>query len=141
MKSEATLHTLLEVSKDGVQERRPLFHLCWSQDHFGYEPRDLCRTLASLSEEETDTRQQLWAFVQSLPWKVKTDKRVNPLMNADGTPVTEPRLINTHEMFSSKDFEEGLGSLFLLICSSLACFCVLSFRSDEFFPFYVLQEK
>ena len=38
-KSEAALDTLLEAAKDGVQERRPLFHLCWSQDHFGYEPR------------------------------------------------------------------------------------------------------
>jgi len=39
-KSEAALDTLLEEAKDGVQERHPLFHLCWSQDHFGYEPRD-----------------------------------------------------------------------------------------------------
>ena len=140
-KSEAALDTLLEAAKDGVQERRPLFHLCWSQDHFGYEPGDFCRTLVSLSEEETDTRQQLWALVQSLPRKVKTDKRGNPLMNADETLVTEPRLINTHELLTSEDFEECLGSLFLLICSSLACFCVLSFRSDEFFPFYVLHEK
>jgi hypothetical protein len=29
-KSGAALDSLLEVMKDGVQERRPFFHLCWS---------------------------------------------------------------------------------------------------------------
>jgi len=113
-KSEAALDTLLEAAKDGVQERHPLFHLCWSQDHFGYEPRDFSRTLASLTEEETDVRQRLWVFVQSLPQTVKTDKRGNPLMNADETPVTEPCLINTHELLTLEDFEDCLGSLYLL---------------------------
>jgi len=100
-KSQTALDTLLEAAKDGVQERDSLFHLCWSQDHFSYEPRDFSRTLASLTEEETDMRQRLWAFVQSLPRRVKTDKRGNPLMNADETLVTEPRLINTHELLMS----------------------------------------
>jgi hypothetical protein len=40
-KSVAALDNLLEVAKDGVQERRPFFHLCWSQDQFAYEPRIL----------------------------------------------------------------------------------------------------
>jgi len=113
-KSKAALDTFLEAAKDGVQERHPLFHLCWSQDHFGYEPRDFSRTFSSLTKEETDVRQRLWAFVQSLPRRVKTDKRGNPLMNVDGTPVTEPRLINTHELLTSEDFEDCLGSLYLL---------------------------
>jgi hypothetical protein len=81
-KSEPDLDTLLGAVKDGVQEHHPLFHLCWSQDHFDYEPRDFSRTLASLTEE-IDVRQQLWAFVRSLPRRVKTDKRGNPLMNED----------------------------------------------------------
>jgi hypothetical protein len=37
-KSVAALDNLLEAAKDGVQERRPSFHLCWSQDHFVFEP-------------------------------------------------------------------------------------------------------
>jgi len=57
LKSKAALDTLLEAAKDGVQEGRPFFHLCWSEDHFGYESRDFCRTLANLLEEETDTHQ------------------------------------------------------------------------------------
>jgi hypothetical protein len=55
-------------------------------------------------------RQQLWAFVQSLPRGVKTDKRGNPVMSADGTPVIEPRLINTYELLTYEDFEACLGS-------------------------------
>jgi hypothetical protein len=120
-KSIAALDNLLEVAKDGVQDRRPFFHLCWSQDHFAYEPRDFGRTVANLSDEEKGLRQQLWAFVQSLPRRVKTNKQGNPLMSADGTPVTEPHLINTHELLTSEDFEDCLGSL-----SSLFVFYLLA---------------
>jgi hypothetical protein len=90
-KSVAALDNLLEVAKDGIQKRRPFFHLCWSQDHFAYEPRDFGRSIANLTDEEKNLRQQLWAFYQSLSRRVKTDKRGNPVMSADGTPTIEPR--------------------------------------------------
>jgi len=93
-KSEATLNTLLDAVKDGVH--LPFFPLYWSKDHFGFEPRDFCRIVPSLTEEEIDTHQKLWAFVQSFSRKVKTDKLGDPLINANGSLVTEPRFINTH---------------------------------------------
>jgi hypothetical protein len=117
-KSAAALDNLLEVAKDGVRERRPFFHLCWSQDHFAYEPKDFGQTIANLTDEEKSLRQQLWAFVESLPQRVNTDRRGNPLMSADGTPATEPCLINTHELLTSDDSEACLGSLFSF-CSCL----------------------
>jgi hypothetical protein len=70
-KSVAALDNLLEIAEVGVQERRPFFHLCWSQDHFAYEPRDFGRTVANLTNEEKNLRQQLWAFVQSSPRRAK----------------------------------------------------------------------
>jgi len=36
-------------------------------------------------------------------------------MNADGTPVTEPRFINTNELVVSQDLDDCLGS-FILLC-------------------------
>jgi hypothetical protein len=110
--STAALSNLLEAAKDDEQERCPFFHLCWSQDHFAYEPKDFGRTIANLKDEEKDLRQQLWAFIESLPQRIKTDRRGNPLMSADGTPVTEPRLINTYELLTSDDSNAYLGSLF-----------------------------
>jgi len=107
-RSETALNTLLEVAKDGV--RRPLFPLYWNKDHFGFEPRDFCWTVPSLMEEEIDAHQKLWAFVQSFSQKMKTNKWGNPLMNADGTLVTEPRFINTHELVVSQDLDDCLGS-------------------------------
>jgi hypothetical protein len=124
-KSVTALNNLLEVARGGVQERRPSFHLCWSQDHFAYDPRDYGRTIANLTDEEKCLRQQLWAIVQSLPQKVKTDKRGNSLMSVDGTPVTEPRLINTHELLTSEDFEDCLGSLYFSFRLSTVCFFVI----------------
>jgi hypothetical protein len=56
-KSVAALHNLLEVAEDGVRERHPFFHLCWSQDHFVYELRDFGRTVANLTDEEKSLRQ------------------------------------------------------------------------------------
>jgi hypothetical protein len=56
-KSVAALDNLLEVAEDGVHERRPFFHLCWSQDHFFYEPRDFGRTVSNLTDEEKSLRQ------------------------------------------------------------------------------------
>jgi hypothetical protein len=124
--STAALDNLLEVAKDGDQERRPFFHLCWSQDHFAYEPRDFGRTIANLTDEEKGLRQQLWAFIESLPQRVKIDRRGNPLMSADGTPVTEPHLINTYELLTSDDSYAYLGSLFsfcsCLLVAFLFCF-------------------
>jgi len=109
-RSVAALDTLLEGAKDSVYERCSFFPLCWSQEHFCYEPRDFGRTITNLSDEETDIRQQLWAFFQSLPRRVKTDKRGNPLIGADGSPVTEPCPINTHELLTSEDPGDCLGS-------------------------------
>jgi len=60
-KSEAALNTLLDVVKDGV--RRPLFPLYWNKDHFGFEPKDYYRTVPSLTEEEINAHQKIWAFV------------------------------------------------------------------------------
>ncbi|RHN38538.1 hypothetical protein MtrunA17_Chr0c01g0489631 [Medicago truncatula] len=109
LRSATALDSLLEGVRDGVQGRRPFFSLCWSQDHFCYEPKDFGRSTTSLSEEEIDIRLRLCAFVQSLLRRVKTDKRGNPLMSADGTPVTERRLINTHELLTSGNPEGCLG--------------------------------
>jgi len=36
-------------------------------------------------------------------------------MNTDGTPVTKPRFINTHELVVSQDLDDCLGS-YLLLC-------------------------
>jgi len=58
-KSDAALDTLLEAAKEGVLECRTLFPLYWSQDHFGYELKDFCRTVPSLTEEETDVHRKL----------------------------------------------------------------------------------
>ena len=57
-----------------------------------------------------DAHQKIWAFVQSFSRKTKTEKRGNPLMNADGTPVTEPRFINTHKLVVSEEPDDCLGS-------------------------------
>ncbi|RHN40842.1 hypothetical protein MtrunA17_Chr8g0359391 [Medicago truncatula] len=109
LRSAAALDTLFKVAKDGVQERHPFFPLSWSQNHFRFESKDFGQTVTNLSDEEIDIRQQLWAFFQSLPRRTKIDKRANPLMSADGTLVTEPRLINTHELLTSENFEDCLG--------------------------------
>jgi hypothetical protein len=66
-KSTAAQDNLLQAAKEGEQERRPFFHLCWSQDHFAYEPRDFGRTVATLTDEEKGLCQQLWAFIEFLP--------------------------------------------------------------------------
>ncbi|KEH17193.1 hypothetical protein MTR_0034s0130 [Medicago truncatula] len=108
LRSAAALDTLFKVAKDGVQERHPFFPLSWSQNHFRFESKDFGQTVTNLSDEEIDIRQQLWAFFQSLPRRTKIDKRANPLMSADGTLVTEPRLINTHELLTSENFEDCL---------------------------------
>jgi hypothetical protein len=42
-------------------------------------------------------------------------------MNADGTPVTEPCFINTHELLVSEDFEDCVGSLHFLFIPSITC--------------------
>jgi hypothetical protein len=122
-RSVTTMGSLFEAVEDGVQERRPFFPLCWFQDHFRYEPKDFGRTVTNLSEEEIDIRQQLWAFVQSLPRRTKTDKRGNPLMSADGAPISKPRLI--------------------LIFVEPFCFsCLLFLRSDDFFlSLFVLHKR
>ena len=115
------MDTLLEAAKEGVSERRTLFLLYWTQDHFGYKPKDICRTVPSLTEEETYVHQRLSAFVQSFLRKIKTGKRGDPLMNADGTPVTEPCFINTHELVMSQDLDDFLCSCILL------CFPIILF--------------
>ena len=107
-KSEAALNTLLGVAKDG--SRFPFFPLCWKQDHFCLDSRDFSQTAPSLKEEETNAYQKICAFVQSLSRRTKTEKRGNPLMNADGTSVTDPRLINTLELVVSEDPDDCLGS-------------------------------
>jgi hypothetical protein len=61
-------------------------------------------------------------FVQSLMRRVKTDKRGNPLMSADGTLVTEPHLINTYELLTSEDFEDCLASLYFPLVFQLLVF-------------------
>lgn len=109
-RNDVVVESLLESAKDGVQERRSFFPLCWTQEHFHYEPKDFGWTIANLSNEEKEIRQQLWAFVQSLPRWAKTDKRGNPLMGADGSPVTEPCPINNHELLTSENPEGCLGS-------------------------------
>jgi len=106
--SEAALDILLDVVRDVV--RRPLFPLCWKKDHFGFDPKDFYRTVPSLTEKEIDAHQKIWAFAQSFSRKIKTDKRGNPLMNADETPVIKPRFINTHELVVSEDPDDCLGS-------------------------------
>lgn len=58
-RSATALDTLFEGANDGVQERRPFFPLCWSQDHFRYEPKDFGRTVANLSVDEIEIRQKL----------------------------------------------------------------------------------
>jgi hypothetical protein len=142
-KSVAALDNLWEVVKDDVHERRPFFHLCWSQDHFIYEPRDFGRTVANLIDEEKSLRQQHWAFIESLPQRVKTDRRGNPLMSADGTSVTEPRLINTHELLTSEDFEACLGSLLSFCLSADFLIATLLFCSPKLtkFPFLCVAGK
>jgi len=97
-KSEAALNTLLDVMKGGVC--RPLF--------------PLYRTVPNLTKEEIDAHQKLWAFVQSFMRKVKTNKRGNPSMNADGTPVTKPRFINTHDLVVFEDPDDCLCSCIFL---------------------------
>jgi len=83
-----------------------------SEHSFGWSERwvHFSRTAPSLKEEETDAYQKIWAFVQSFSWKTKIDKRGNPLMNADGTLVTEPYLINTPELVVFEDPDDCLGS-------------------------------
>ena len=80
----------------------------WNDWHWQVENRlttvEQIEQVVNLTDEERHLRQQLWAFVQSLPRRVNTDKRGNPVMRADGTPVTEPCLINTHELLTSEDF-------------------------------------
>ncbi|RHN74308.1 putative transposase (putative), gypsy type [Medicago truncatula] len=39
-RSATALDILFEAAKDGIQERRPFFPLCRSQDHFRYEPKN-----------------------------------------------------------------------------------------------------
>jgi len=131
-KSEAGLNSLLDVVGDGV--RRSLFSLCWKKDHFSFDPKDFSRTAPSLRKEEADVYQKMWAFVQSFSRKIKTDKWGNPLMNADGTPVTEPHFINTLELVVSEDPDS---------CTSFysACSSVLSFISDLLFLLLCLQKK
>jgi hypothetical protein len=130
--STTALDNLLETAKDGEQERHPFFHLCWSQDHFAYEPKDFGRTVATLTDEEKILRQQLRVFIESLPKRVKTDRRRNPLMSADGTPVTEPGLINTYELLTSDGSDVCLGSL-LSFCSCLLVVFLFRFPlTDKF---------
>jgi len=98
----------LGVAKDGSSF--PFFPLYWKRDHFRLDSKDFSQTAPNLKEEEEDAYQKIWAFVQSFSRKTKTDKRGNPLMSADGTPVTEPRLINTPELVVSEDPDDCLGS-------------------------------
>ena len=123
--SETALNTLLEAEKEGVPDRRTLFPLYWSEDHFGYEPKYFCRTIPSLTEEEIDVHQKLWVFVQPFSRKIKTDKRGNLLMNADGTLVTDPRFINTHELVVSQDPDDCLGRCTLLFFFSFLFLCII----------------
>jgi len=113
-RSEAALNTLLDVVRDGVH--RSLFPLCWKKDHFGFDPKDFYRTVPSLTKEEIDAHQKIWGFVQSFSRMIITDKQGNPLMNVDGTPMTEPRFINTHELVVSEDPDDCLGS-YISFCS------------------------
>jgi len=82
-------------------------------------------------------RQQLWAF----PIEDQNRKTGKPIDERGRDPVNRARHINTHELLTSENFEDCLGSLYLLFTLNKPVFCVLSLRSDEFFPFYVLQEK
>jgi len=107
-KRDASLSTLLGVARDG--SIFPFFPLCWKQDHFRLDSKDFSCTAPSLKEEEVDANQKIWKFVQSFSRRTKTNKRGNPLMNADGTLVTEPRLINTPELVVSEDPNDCLGS-------------------------------
>jgi len=137
-KSEAALSTLLGVARDG--SCRPFFPLCWKQDHFRLDPKNFSRTAPSLKEEEEDAYQKIWAFVQSFSRKTKTYKRGNLLMNADGTPVTEPRFINTHELVVFQDPDDCLGS-YISFYFILTCCHAFSFVSDLFFPTFVFAER
>jgi len=107
-KSDVALSTLLGVAKDGSSF--PFFPLCWKRDHFRLDSKDFSQTAPNLKEGEADAYQKIWAFVQSFSRKTKTDKRGNPLMSAEGTPVIEPRLINTPELVVSEDPDDCLGS-------------------------------
>jgi hypothetical protein len=64
-------------------------------------------------------------------------------MSADGTPVTEPRLITTHVLLTSEDFEDCLGSSSSFISLLVCLFVVFLFCSLHLMKFsiYVLQEK
>jgi hypothetical protein len=97
-----------------------------AQDNLLEAARDFGLTIANLTDEEKGLRQQLWAFVQSLPWRVKTDKRGNPLMSADGTPVIDPRLINTYELLTFEDFEDCLGSLYFPFVLGICVGCIIA---------------
>jgi len=107
-KSEAAMCPLLGVAKDGSSF--PFFPLCWKRDHFLLDSKVFSQTAPNLKEEETDAYQKIWAFVKSFSQKTKTDKRGNTLMSANGTPVTEPRLINTPELVVSEDPDDSLCS-------------------------------
>jgi len=50
LRSETTLNIILEVAKGEGQVRRPLFPLCWNKDNFGFEPKDFCLSIPSLTE-------------------------------------------------------------------------------------------
>ncbi|RHN51863.1 hypothetical protein MtrunA17_Chr6g0473821 [Medicago truncatula] len=69
-RSAVALDTLVEAVKDGVQERRPFFHLCWSKDHFGYELKDFGRTVTNL----TDKMKDLGAFVSAATKNISAKK-------------------------------------------------------------------
>ncbi|RHN51030.1 hypothetical protein MtrunA17_Chr6g0463961 [Medicago truncatula] len=47
----------------------------------------------------------------SLPRRTKIDKQGNPLMSADGNPVTEPCLVNAHELLTSENFKDCLENM------------------------------
>jgi hypothetical protein len=110
LRSELALDTLLQTAEGESPDRRPFFPLCWSRDHFRYESKDFCRSVSSLTEEEKEVHRKLRASVQSFPRGIKTDKRGNLVMDAEGKSVTEPRFINTHELVVSKDPDGCLGS-------------------------------
>jgi hypothetical protein len=61
-------------------------------------------------------------------------------MIADGTKVTEPRLINTHELLTSKDFKDCLGSLYPIFVLYLLVFLFCSPYLTNF-PFLCFAEK